>query len=51
MNIKALLKEKKMTQTQLAKVLGVSDRTIRRWIRGDRQPSNTTILAIEYVTK
>ena len=51
MNIKALLKEKKMTQTQLAKVLGVSDRTIRRWIRGDRMLSQMSILAIYQAIK
>lgn len=41
--IASLRKEKKLTQIQLAEVLGVSDRTISKWERGICLPETSTI--------
>lgn len=37
-NIKTLRKEKKLTQEELAKIIGVTKLTILRWENGDRVP-------------
>lgn len=45
LNIKILRTEKGMTHGQFAKKIGVSERTLRRWESGEREP------AIKYIKK
>ena len=47
--IAALRKEKNCTQTQLAEMLNVSNRTVSKWENGDGFPDITTLPAIAKV--
>lgn len=44
--IRMLRKNKKLTQSQLANMIGISTISIRKYEAGDREPSNTTIRVI-----
>lgn len=46
--IKTLLKEKKMTQKQLAELSGVTESAISHYIKGDRIPSGVASVNIAY---
>ena len=39
MRIKKELKEQEITQTDFAKMIGVTDVTVHRWLTGQRSPS------------
>ena len=41
-----LMKKRKMSQKELAKHMGVTPETVRRWLRGDRVPNWVQIQAI-----
>lgn len=45
-NISALLKQKKMTQHELAARIQSHDDTVSRWMTGQRQPSAYALLRI-----
>lgn len=49
--IKALLKEKKITQKQLAELSGVTKSALSHYIKGDRIPSGVVSANIAYVLK
>lgn len=44
--IRDLLTSKKLSQQQLANILGVNQTTISQWILGNKKPSYDNILAI-----
>ena len=46
--IKTLLKEKKMTQKQLAELSGVTESALSHYIKGDRIPSGVTSVNVAY---
>lgn len=48
-NIYALLKQKKMTQTKLAALIGSHQDTLSRWMTGQRQPSSYALYRISKV--
>ena len=48
-NISALLKQKKMTQHELAARIHSHDDTVSRWMTGQRQPSSYALLRISRV--
>lgn len=48
-NISALLKQKKMTQHELAARIHSHDDTISRWMTGQRQPSSYALLRMSKV--
>ena len=48
-NISALLKQKKMTQHELAARIQSHDDTVSRWMTGQRQPSAYALLRISKV--
>ena len=45
-NLRAYLKTREMKQKELAELLGVSARTIRRWFSGEDTPSTDSIVKI-----
>ncbi|MBE7085073.1 MAG: helix-turn-helix transcriptional regulator [Clostridiales bacterium] len=45
-NIKYLMKVKNLTQSALAKEIGVKQNTISQWITGTNEPSCETILKL-----
>ena len=47
-HIKALLKEKKMTQKQLAELSGVTESALSHYIKGDRIPSGVISVNVAY---
>lgn len=47
-HIKALLKEKKMTQKQLAELSGVTESALSHYIKGDRIPSGVASVNVAY---
>lgn len=49
LKIKELRKEKKLTQSQLAKLLNKSDITIRKWESGERTPNIETLKEISNI--
>lgn len=46
--IKVLLKEKKMTQKQLAELSGVTESALSHYIKGDRIPSGVASVNVAY---
>ena len=48
-NIYRLLKQRHMTQRELAKRIGTHEDTLSRWINGQRQPSAFALLRISRV--
>ena len=44
--IRALLKEKNMTQKQLAKLTGVTESALSHYVKGDRIPSGDALANI-----
>lgn len=46
--IKTLLKEKKMTQKQLAELSGVTESALSHYIKGDRIPSGVESVNVAY---
>ena len=48
-NILKLLKDKHMTQHELAARIGVHDPTLSKWMTGQRQPSAYALLRISRV--
>ena len=48
-NIYRLLKQKRMTQRELAKRIGTHEDTLSRWMTGQRQPSAYALLRISRV--
>ena len=48
-NISALLKQKKMTQHELAARIGSHQDTLSRWMTGQRQPSSYALYRISKV--
>jgi len=48
-NISALLKQKKMTQHELAARIQSHDDTVSRWMTGQRQPSSYALFRISKV--
>ncbi|HCV48014.1 MAG TPA: XRE family transcriptional regulator [Catenibacterium sp.] len=46
--IRALLKEKNMTQKQLAKLTGVTESALSHYVKGDRIPSGDALANIAY---
>ena len=46
--IKALLKEKKMTQRQLAELSGVAESALSHYIKGERIPSGVASVNVAY---
>lgn len=47
--MKELLKSKKITQTELAKMLGVSQRLVSYWCTKEREPDATMMTKIAYI--
>ena len=47
-NLRDLLKEARMTQTDLAEMTGIPKSSISRYIKGQRIPSVTTIIKMAY---
>ena len=48
-NIYRILKERHMTQKELAARIGVHDTTLSKWMTGQRQPSAYALLRISRV--
>lgn len=51
MKLETYLSDKKITRSDFAKTLGVSQVTVTRYVNGDRRPSLKMALIIEDVTK
>ena len=49
--VKALRKKLNLTQTELAKMLGVVKMTVSRWERGETRPSQLALRQIERLMK
>ena len=44
-SLNELLKERNISQSELAKRIGFSQRAVSKWIRGESEPSETAIIA------
>lgn len=45
-NLRRVLVEEKMTQKELADLLGTTQQTVSRWLKGTNEPDFTTLLEI-----
>jgi len=50
--LKEIMQAKGLTQEQLAREIGVTVRTVVRWLHGDSEPKGLSIIAIdEFISK
>jgi putative transcriptional regulator len=50
-DVKAILTNIELSQTQFAKAFGISVSTLRHWERGDRKPNGPALALLNIVTK